>query len=146
MGNPRGIIVFTAIPLGVQRLFIPHMKLAESPECTNCDRRGRDDAWHTQFECPVFQLYWEDVMTNLQQMGDQPFTPNSLVLIMLKSTDGWDQVAAFVALTMHRKMKIAQESLCQTSPSSRVCYQQPSNGGRRKQSRLVSFGDIWQPI
>ncbi len=32
-----------------------------------------------------------------------------LVPIMLKSTEGWDQVAAFVALTMRRKMEVAQE-------------------------------------
>ncbi len=37
-------------------------KLAESAECTNCDGRGRDDdAWYSVFECPAFQLYWEDV-------------------------------------------------------------------------------------
>ncbi len=33
----------------------------------------------------------------------------SLVPIMLKSAEGWDQVAAFVALTMRRKMEIARE-------------------------------------
>ncbi len=33
----------------------------------------------------------------------------SLVPIMLKSAEGWDQVAAFVALTMLRKMEIARE-------------------------------------
>ncbi len=32
-----------------------------------------------------------------------------LVPIMLKSVEGWDQVAAFVALTMCHKMEIAQE-------------------------------------
>ncbi len=48
-------------------------------------------------------------MTTLQEMGEQPFTPDSLVPIMLKSADGWDQVAAFVALTMRRKMEIVQE-------------------------------------
>ncbi len=37
-----------------------------NPECTNCDRRERDDdAWHTLFECPVFQLYQEDIMATL---------------------------------------------------------------------------------
>ncbi len=29
--------------------------------------------------------------------------------IMLKSAEGWDQVATFVALTMRRKMEIARE-------------------------------------
>ncbi len=48
-------------------------------------------------------------MTTLQKMGEQPLTPDSLVPIMLKSADGWDQGAAIVALTMRRKMDIVQE-------------------------------------
>ncbi len=48
-------------------------------------------------------------MTTQQEMGEQPLTPDNLVPIMLKSADGWDQVAAFVALTMRRKMEIAWE-------------------------------------
>ncbi len=59
------------------------------------------------FESPAFQLYWEDAMTTLQEMGEQPFTLNSLVLIVLKSADKWDQEAAFVALMMCRKMEKA---------------------------------------
>ncbi len=42
-------------------------------------------------------------------MGEQPLTLDCLVPIMLKSADGWDQVAAFVALTILRKMEIARE-------------------------------------
>ncbi len=42
-------------------------------------------------------------------MDEQPLTLDSLVPIMLKSADGWDQVAAFVALTMRRKMVIARK-------------------------------------
>ncbi len=48
-------------------------------------------------------------MTALEKMGEPPLTPDSLVPIMLKSAEGWDQVAAFVALTMRRKMEIAWE-------------------------------------
>ncbi len=48
-------------------------------------------------------------MTALKKMGEPPLTPDSLVPIMLKSTEGWDQVAAFVALTMRHKMEIARE-------------------------------------
>ncbi len=48
-------------------------------------------------------------MTTLQEMGEHPLAPDSLVLIMLKNAERWDQVAAFVALTMCRKMEIAQE-------------------------------------
>ncbi len=50
----------------------------------------------------------------LSYMGKQPLTSDSLVPIMLKSADGWDHVAAFVALTMRRKMEIAWE--CQRQP------------------------------
>ncbi len=43
--------------------YLFRMKLAESLECTNCDRRGRNDnAWHTLFRCLAFQLYWKDMM------------------------------------------------------------------------------------
>ncbi len=133
------------------------MKLAESPECFNCDRRGWDDnAWHTLFECPAFWLYREEAMTALEKMGEPPLMPDSLIPIMLKSTEGWDQVAAFVALTMRRKMEIAREwqgrpiatATQQPMPDltiPRFCRQQPSNGSRRW-SRLVYFGDIRQPI
>ncbi len=65
------------------------MKLVESPNCTNCDRRRRDnDARHTLFECPAFQLYREDMMTILQKKGEQPITPDRLIPIMLKNADG----------------------------------------------------------
>ncbi len=64
--------------------YLFRIKLAESPECTNCDRRGRDgdDAWHTLFECPTFQLYWEGMMTTMQEMAEQPVKLDSLVPIM----------------------------------------------------------------
>ncbi len=43
---------------GVFNAYLFHMKLAESPNCSNCDRRGRDDdIWHTLFKCLAFQLY-----------------------------------------------------------------------------------------
>ncbi len=48
-------------------------------------------------------------MATLQEMGEQPLTADSLVPIMLKNAEGWDQVAAFVALTMRRKMEIVWE-------------------------------------
>ncbi len=68
-----------------------------------------------------------------------------------------DQVTAFVALTMRRKMQIAQEWLGRPVAAAtqhplpdlailpRFCRQQPSNESRRR-SRLVYFGDIQQPI
>ncbi len=48
-------------------------------------------------------------MTTLQEMGEQPHTPDSLVPIMLKSADGWYQMAALVTWTMHRKMEIVRK-------------------------------------
>ncbi len=71
-------------------VYLFRMKLVESLECTNCDRRGRDDdAWHTLFECLAFQVYWEDAMTTLQKKGE---------------------------LTMRRKIKIAQERQSRRQP------------------------------
>ncbi len=125
---------------GAFNAYLFRMKLVGSPACSNCDRRGRDDdAWHTLFECPAFWLHWEDAMTTLQEIGEQPLTPDSLVLIMLKSTDGWDQVAAFVALTMHRKMEIARE--WQRRPSRR--HPAP-NAGPRHPSCLPSATQQWK--
>ncbi len=95
---------------GAFNAYLFRMKLAESPECSNCDRRGRDDdAWHTPFECPAFQLYPEEAMTALEKMGEPPLIPDRLVPIMLKSTERWDQVAAFVTLTLRRNMETARE-------------------------------------
>ncbi len=113
------------------------------------DRRGRDDdAWHTLFECPAFQLYWEEAMTALEKMGEPPLTPDSLVSIMLKSAEGWDQVAAFVALTMRRKMEIAWERpIVATTqhpmpdlsiPPTRFCRQQPSKEAEDDPGRSTS--------
>ncbi len=92
---------------GAFNAYLFRKKLVENPKC---DRRGRDDdAWHALFECPAFQLYWEDVMITRQKKVEQHLTPDSLVPIMLKSADGWGQVAVFGALTMRRKMKKVQE-------------------------------------
>ncbi len=63
--------------------YLFRMKLVENSECTNCDGKERDDdAWHTLFESPGFQLYQEDAMTTLQEMGEQPLTLDSLVLMI----------------------------------------------------------------
>ncbi len=48
-------------------------------------------------------------MTALEKMGKSPLTPDSLVPIMLKSAEVWDQVATFVALTLRCKMEIVRE-------------------------------------
>ncbi len=46
---------------GAFNAYLFRMKLAESPDCSNCDRRGRDDdAWHTPFEYLAFRLYQEE--------------------------------------------------------------------------------------
>ncbi len=64
------------------------MRLVESSECANCARGGRDDdAWQSLFERPGFQLYWEDAMSILQEIGEPPLTQDSLIPIMLKSAN-----------------------------------------------------------
>ncbi len=66
--------------------FLPE---TSGPKCANCVGRGRhDNAWHTLFEYLAFQLDQEDVMTTLQETGEQPLTQDSLVVIMLRSADG----------------------------------------------------------
>ncbi len=57
---------------GVFNAYLFPIKLGESSVCANCDRKGQnddDDAWHTPFECPTFYLSQEDVITNLQEIG-----------------------------------------------------------------------------
>ncbi len=137
--------------------YLFRMKLAESPKCSKCDRRGwDDDAWHTLFECPAFRFYREEAITTLEKMGEPPLTLDSLIRIMLKSAERWDHVAAFVALTMCRKMEIARERKGRPIAAAtqhpmpdlaipHFCHQQPSNRSRRR-SMPVHFGDIWQPI
>ncbi len=60
------------------------MRLVEIPKCADCDTRGRDDdAWHLLYECLIFQLFHEDAIITLQEMGEEPLTPDSLAPIML---------------------------------------------------------------
>ncbi len=74
--------------MGCSTSLIPHEANGE-PKCAKCDRRERDDdAWHILFEHLAFQLYQENMMTTLQEMGEQPFTLNSVSPIMLQSTEG----------------------------------------------------------
>ncbi len=63
-------------------------------------------------------------MTTLQEMGEQPLTLDSLVLIMQESTDGWGQVAAFVALTMCCKIEIVREQAAEATHSH--CHPAPN--------------------
>ncbi len=42
-------------------------------------------------------------------MGEQALTPDSLVLIMLRSTEEWNQMVPFVIMTMRHKMELVQE-------------------------------------
>ena len=86
------------------------MRLADSPEYTNCDTRGRDyDVWHTLFECPAFTQQREEAMATLQEMSKEPLTPESLVPTLLRSKARWDLVAAFVASVMRSKIESARE-------------------------------------
>ncbi len=135
-------------PWDVQRLPFPH-KAGRKPDCSNCNRRGwDDDTWHTMFECPTFQLYQEDAMTTLQEMGEQPLTLDSLILIMLKSTDRWDHVATFVTLITLRKMEIVQEqqrrpiaaATQHPMPNLAIPPCLPSATQQRKQKKTIQAG------
>ncbi len=106
-------------------------------------QRWRDTAWS-----------W---ILHHDKTGEPPLTPDSLIPIMLKSAEGWDQVAAFVALIMCRKMEIAREQQGRPIAAAtqhpmpdlaipRFCHQQPSGNGSRRRSMPVYFGDIRQPI
>jgi len=95
---------------GAFNAYLFRLRLAESPECSNCVTQGRDDdAWHTLFECPAFTQQSEEAMTALQEMGEQPLTPDTMVPTLLRSEAGWDRIAAFVASVMRSKMESAWE-------------------------------------
>ncbi len=95
------------------------MKLVESPECAR-----EEGEMMPSTLCLNVQA---NVMTTLQEMCEQSLTPDSLLPIMLRSADGWDQVAAFVALTMRPKTEIEWEQ--QTRPIA-AATQHPMVGPR----------------
>ena len=95
---------------GVFNKYLHRMGISTSPECSNCDIRGRDDdAWHTLFECPAFNDIREEAQRSISALGEEPLTPESLVPVMLRSSTGWDQVAAFVAAVLRKKMEAERE-------------------------------------
>ncbi len=66
---------------GMFNAYLFCIRLPDSPKCVNCDTKvWDDDAWHTLFECPAFQLFQEDVMTILKEMSEEPLTLDSLAL------------------------------------------------------------------
>ncbi len=55
---------------GAFNAYLFHMGLADNPKCANCDRKERDDdAWHTLFECPAFQMFQEERDDNCNRDG-----------------------------------------------------------------------------
>jgi len=74
--------------------YLFRMKISLKAEYSNCDIRGRDDnTWHTLFECPTYQKEREMVQAILREIGGEPLTSTNMVLLMLRSTRGWDLVA-----------------------------------------------------
>ncbi len=108
------------LPWGVQRQSILHEASGE-PECISCDKRRRDDdPWHNLFECPAFQLYWGGLMTTLQEMSwtasyTGQFDPS------YKKGQRWDQVPAFVTLTMHHMMQLVRGAAGATRKPTSFC-------------------------
>ncbi len=81
----------------------------------------------------------------LQKTGEPPLTPDSFVPIMLKSAEGWDQMATFVALTMCRKMEIARErpivaATQHSMPDFAIPLFLPSATQQRKQKKTIQAG------
>ncbi len=117
---------------GAYNAYLFPMKLVQSLERANYVRRGQDDddAGHTLFACPAFQLFQEDVMTTLQEMVEKPL--HQIVWSQsCQSTKIWDQVATFVAMTMRHKMKLVQvqqrraNSRHQPASNARHCHLPP---------------------
>ncbi len=102
LGKGRGQIDFYLTLVmsghGLFSVYLFCMKLVKSPECGNCNKRGWDDPWHTLFDYLAFQQFQDETMTTQQEMCEEPLIPYSLVPIMLRSVEGWNKVAAFVAL------------------------------------------------
>ncbi len=48
-------------------------------------------------------------MTTLHEMGKQPLTLDSLVSIMVRSVEGWNQMATFVTLAIYHKIELVRE-------------------------------------
>ncbi len=84
------------------------VKIVESPKRTNCDRRGWDDAWHTMFECAIFQQFWEETITYLRGDEWEASYTDSLVPIMFRNTKGWNQVATIDTSIICHKMELAR--------------------------------------
>ena len=84
-----------------------HEKLrkVEQATCSHCNQ-GRDDGpQHTLFECEAWRRERDKLSRSLQEIGvDEALDPSSLVPTMLGSEEAWNQVSAFAATVMKRKM------------------------------------------
>ncbi len=88
-------------------------------------------------------------MTALEKMGERPLTPDSLIPIMLKSAEGWDQVAAFVAMTTRRKMEIAREcpiAAATQHPMPDLAIPPPFllSATQQRKQRTIQAGLLWR--
>ncbi len=68
--------------------YLFHMRLMECSECANSIKERKMIMPGTHCSVLAFQLYQEDVLTTLQEMDEEPLTPDSLVPIMLWSAKG----------------------------------------------------------
>jgi hypothetical protein len=76
-----------------------------SPVCSHCTQGRNDDAQHTLFKCDAWRRERSELERSLREIGvDEELTSSSLVPIMLKSEEAWNQVSAFASTVMKKKM------------------------------------------
>ena len=70
--------------------------------------QGRDDGpQHTLFEYEAWRRERDKLSRSLQEIGvNEALDPSSLVSIMLGSEEAWNQMPAFAATVMKRKMDL----------------------------------------
>ena len=84
--------------------YLHKMGIKESPVCSHCDQGQVDDPRHTLFECEAWQRERGELVQSLEEIGEEEYTVESLVPIMLRSEEGWNLVSGFTATIMKKKM------------------------------------------
>jgi hypothetical protein len=77
---------------------------APSPGCAHCEA-SIDDAEHTLFNCSA----WSDYRLELERDLGRPYTPETMVPIMLESEELWNLIQNFVEHVMSTKEEAERE-------------------------------------
>jgi len=84
--------------------YLHKMGIKESPVCSHCDQGWDDDPRHALFECEAWQRERSELVQSLEEIGEEEYTVESLVPIMLRSEEGWNLVSGFTATIMKKMM------------------------------------------